>query len=464
MRRTIHTFFEPRSLAVIGASRTPGRPGHVVLQNLLDNGYPGAVYPVNPEAKEILGLRAYPTIASLPDGVEVGIILLPARATPQALRECVAKGMGHIVLSAGGFAEYDDRGGSIQSELSEIIKDTGVRVLGPNTSGHTSTPARLTTSFFPLGKIRPGHLSYIAQTGNFATHTMKLILTSEHYGVARVVGLGNKIDVEESEALEYLGDDPQTRAILIYLESISRPREFLGVASRVTRHKPVIMLKTGATDAGRQAAVAHTAALGTEDRLVDGLLRQAGVARISDYTHLILVGRALSTAPLPRGNRVAVLAPSGAMLVSLADLCIRLELSLPELEAQTIQRLESHSGGFIRLRNPVDIWALTSKCGIKQAYEEGIAAVMHDPNVDAVAAVLMLTADQERPSLSLLLDIAHENPNKPLLLSFTGDWQCIEEFAREAALLGLATFMEIEQPLEVLSVLCRCRRSMDRPS
>jgi acyl-CoA synthetase (NDP forming) len=435
----------------------------VVLRNLLDNGYPGAIYPVNPEAEEILGIRVYPTIASLPDGVEVGVVLLPAQMTVPALQECVAKGMGHIVLSAGGFAEFDDRGGSIQRELSAIIKQTGVRVLGPNTSGHTSTPAQLTTSFFPLGKIRPGQLSYIAQTGNFATHTMKLILTSEHYGVARVIGLGNKIDVEESEALEYLGDDPQTHAILMYLESIDRPREFLHIASRVTRHKPVIMLKTGATDAGRQAAVAHTAALGTEDRLVDGLLRQAGVVRIHAYTHLVLLGRALSSAPLPRGNRVAVLAPSGAMLVSLADLCARLGLRLPDLEAQTLQRLEEHSGGFIRLRNPVDIWALTSKSGIKRAYEEGIDAVMDDPHVDAVAAVLMLSPDQENPSPEVLKQIVRAQPEKPLLLSFTGDRQSIEAFEAEAASLQLATFGEIEQPLEVLSVVARCRGAMDRP-
>jgi acetyltransferase len=435
----------------------------VVLRNLLENGYPGSIYPVNPEASEILGLSVYPTIASLPEGVDLGVILLPAEMTPQALRECVAKGLGHMVLSAGGFAEFDDRGGSIQRELEAIIGQTGIRVLGPNTSGHTSTPAQLTTSFFPLGKIRRGHLSYIAQTGNFATHTMKRILTSEHYGVARVVGLGNKIDVEESEALEYLGEDLETTAILIYLESISRPREFLRAASRVTRHKPVVMLKTGATEAGRQAAVAHTAALGTEDRIVDGLLRQAGVVRISDYSHLILVGRALSAAPLPRGNRVAVLAPSGAMLVSLADLCVRLELRLPELEARTIQSLETFSGGFIKLRNPVDIWALTSKCGIKQAYEEGIAAVMADPNVDAAAAVLMLTGEQDPPSPGILKDIAQAHPDKPLLLSFTGDWLCIEDFAQEAGSLGLATFTEIEHPLEVLSVLCRCRRAMDRP-
>jgi acyl-CoA synthetase (NDP forming) len=167
----------------------------------------------------------------------------------------------------------DEYGTQIQQELINIIQEKKIRVLGPNTSGHTSTPHQFTSTFFPLGKIRRGKVSYIAQTGNFATHTMKYILTAEHFGVSRVIGLGNKIDIEESEALEYLADDPETSAIIMYLESIKRPRRFLEVAREVTRVKPVVMLKGGTTEAGRNAAVAHTAAMAAEDRLVDGLLR-----------------------------------------------------------------------------------------------------------------------------------------------------------------------------------------------
>jgi acetyltransferase len=188
-------------------------------------------------------------------------------------------------------------------------------VLGPNTSGHTSTPHQFTSTFFPLGKIRRGKVSYIAQTGNFATHSMKYILTGEHFGVARVIGLGNKIDIEESEALEFLGEDPETNAIIMYLESIKYPKRFLEVARKVTCSKPVVLLKGGATEAGKHAAVAHTAAMASEDRLVDGMLRQAGIVRLWDYTHLILMGKAFSMLPLPKGS-VSFLAPSGAMLVS----------------------------------------------------------------------------------------------------------------------------------------------------
>jgi acetyltransferase len=356
----------------------------------------------------------------------------------------------------------DEYGAQIQQELIDIIQKEKIRVLGPNTSGHTSTPHQFTSTFFPLGKIRRGNVSYIAQTGNFATHTMKYILTAEHFGVSRVIGLGNKIDIEESEALEYLADDPETSAIIMYLESIKRPRRFLEVAREVTRVKPVVMLKGGTTEAGRNAAVAHTAAMAAEDRLVDGLLRQAGIVRIYDYTHLILLGKALSMGPLPKGNRVSFLAPSGAMLVVLADLCTRLALEVPELEAETVQRLQEISPPFIRMRNPVDIWAAATVRGIEFGYREGMEAVFKDPNIDAVVPILMLTKDTGIPSFDFIIELAKKYPEKPILVTFSGDKQYMEECKDYIEPLGVPTFLEIEQPFEVLSILSRCVRAMNR--
>jgi acyl-CoA synthetase (NDP forming) len=392
----------------------------------------------------------------------LAVIILPAKETPQALRECIAKGIKHFVLSAGGFAEVDEYGAQIQQELIDIIQEEKIRVLGPNTSGHTSTPHQFTSTFFPLGKIRRGKVSYIAQTGNFATHTMKYILTAEHFGVSRVIGLGNKIDIEESEALEYLADDPETSAIIMYLESIKYPRRFLDVAREVTCVKPVVMLKGGTTEAGRNAAVAHTAALAAEDRLVDGMLRQAGIVRIYDYTHLILLGKAFSMLPLPKGNRVSFLAPSGAMLVVLADLCIRLGLEVPELEAETLRRLQEISPPFIRMRNPVDIWAAATVRGIEFGYREGMEAVLKDPNIDAVVPILMLTKDTGIPSYNFIVELAKKYPEKPTLVTFSGDKRYMEECKEYIEPLGIPTFLEIEQPFEVLSILSHCFRAMNR--
>jgi len=461
--RSLDRFFSPRSVVVIGASATTGKSGNVVIRNILANGYAGKVYLVNPKAGEILGLPVQPSIADLPEGVDLAIIVLPAKETPQALRDCAARDIRQIVLLAGGFAEVDEYGEEIQHETIHIIREKGLRVIGPNTSGHTSTPYQFTSSLFPLGKIRRGKVSFLAQTGNFATHTMRYILTGEHFGVSRVIGLGNKVDIEESEALEYLGNDPETNAIIMYLESIERPKRFLEIARKVTRRKPVVMLKGGITEAGKKAAVAHTAAMALEDRLVDGMLRQAGIVRVREYTHLILAAKAFSMIPLPKGNRVSFLTPSGAMLVTLSDLCISLGLEVPELEEETRQRLQDISPPFIRMRNPVDIWAAATVRGVEFGYREGMEAVLKDPNIDAVVPVLMLTKETGIPSYNFILELAKKYPEKPILVTFSAEKRYMEECKEFLEPRGIPTFPEIEQPFEVLSILYRCTKSMNRP-
>lgn len=454
-------FCEPAKVAILGASATEGKPGNVVLRNILANDFDGELWLVNPRGGEILGLPVQTSIADLPEGIDLAIMVVPASACPQALRDCAAKGIKNFILLAGGFAEVDPFGEQIQQELAEIIQTNGLRVLGPNTSGLLSTPARFAPSLFPLGRIRPGKVSYIAQTGNFATHTMKYILSSEHFGVSRVIGLGNKIDLDECNALEYLGDDPETSAILLYLESFKRPRAFLEIARRISCRKPVIALKSGASEAGRHAAVAHTAAMAAEDRLVDGMLRQAGVVRIDDYSQLILAAKALSMIPLPRGNRVSFLAPSGAMLVVLADLCVRLGLEVPELGTKALDRLTEISPAFLRMRNPVDIWGAATVKGIEYAYREGMQAVLEDPNVDAVVPVLMLTEEVGIPPFDFLVELSRKYPQKPILVTFSGEKRFMEECKGAIEPQGVPTFFEVEQPFEVLSILARCQAVMD---
>jgi len=340
-------FFEPKSVAVIGASAGKGKPGNDVLQNILANEFEGELFLVNPKGGKIMEREVYPSIESLPDGIDQAIIILPAKLNPQAIRDCAKKGIRAIVLAAGGFSEVDEGGEALQQELISAIKETGVRVIGPNTSGHSSTPANFTSSFFPLGKIPKGRISYIAQTGNFATHTMRYIAS----------GLGNKVDIDECDVLEYYENDPETKAIFVYLESFKNPRRFLEIARRVTPVKPVVLLKGGSTAEGAQAAVAHTAALASDDRIIDGVLKQAGITRIYKYSHLFLAAKALSVMPLPKGNRVSFMAPSGAMLVITTDLCQKQwNLDVPELEPANRQRLQDISPPYIRMRNPVDIW------------------------------------------------------------------------------------------------------------
>jgi len=221
------------------------------------------------------------------------------------------------------------------------------------------------------------------------------------------------------------------------------------------------MLKSGSMEAGRHAAVAHTAALTAEDRLIDGMLRQAGVVRIWDYTHLILAGKALSMLPLPKGNRVSFLAPSGAMLVVLSDLCTRLDLEVPAFQAETLRRIEEISPPFIRYRNPVDIWAAAASVnGVEFGYGEGMKAVLNDPNIDAVVPILLLTKDTGIPDYDFIVKLARQYPDKSVLVTFSGDKKYVDGCRAFLEPLGVPTFPEIEQPFEVLSIMCRCAKAM----
>ena len=454
-------FFEPKSVAIIGASSTPGKPGYEVIRNIIANGYGGKLHLVNPKAREIMGMKVYSSIRELPEGIDLAIVILPAESNPQAIRECAGRGIRAIVLAASGFSEVDREGEALQGELLKAIQETGVRAIGPNTSGHTSTPHNFTSSFFPLGKIPRGNISYIGQTGNFATHTMRYIITGENFGVARVVGLGNKVDVDESEVLEYYADDPETKAIFIYVESFKRPRRFLEVAREVTKTKPIILLKGGSTTQGARAAVAHTAALASTDHIIDGALKQAGVTRVHKYSHLFLAAKALSLMPLPKGKRVSFMAPSGAMLVVLTDLCHQhWDLDVPDLEESTRQRLQEISPSYIRMRNPVDIWPSAYLHGVEYAYREGMEAVLKDSNIDAVVPILMITRETGIPPLDFIVDLARKYREKPVYVTFSGDKECMETVKAFLEPKGVPTFPLIEEPFEILSILVHCRKAL----
>ena len=464
MTRKLDAFFEPRSVAVIGATSVRHKSGNDILRNIMANNYSGELYLVNPKGGEIMGRKVYSSIGDLPEGIDMAVIILPAKLNSQAIRECAARGIKAIVLAAGGFSEVDEEGQLLQAELEKAVKETGVRVIGPNTSGMTSTPHNFTSSFFPLGWIPRGNVSYIAQTGNFATHTMRYITTGENFGVARVVGIGNKVDVDESDVLEYYASDPETKSIFVYLESFKSPKRFFEIARETTRRKPIILLKGGSTDFGSRAAGAHTAALASDDRIIDGALKQAGITRIYKYSLLIHAAKALSVMPLPRGNGVSFMAPSGAMLVAMTDMCQKFwNLEVPALEESNRRRLQEISPPYIRMRNPVDIWPAAIVNGIEFGYREAMEAVLKDPHIDAVVPIMMITDETGVPDLQFVVDLARKYPEKPIYVTFSAEKKHMDAAKAFLEPRGVPTFPMIEEPLEVLSVLAQCRKYMDRP-
>ena len=462
MPSVLDKFFEPKSVAAIGASATPGKPGNVLLKNIRDNGFEMPVYPVNPRGGIIEGYKVFTSIEQLPAGIDQAVVTLPAAQTPSVVRALAAKGVEAIVLAASGFAEVDEMGKDLQAELARVIAETGVRVFGPNTTGHVSTPANYTSSFFPLGQVPRGSVSYITQTGNFCGISLRHIMSAENFGICRSVGLGNKIDVDESDLLEYLGNDDETHAVLMYLESIKRPKEFVRIARQVTRHKPVILLKGGSSDAGAKAAMAHTASLAADDRVLDGALNQAGVTRIYKYSQLFHVAKAVDSMPPPMGNRVSFLSPSGAFTVCMTDLCRSVGLEVPQIRETTRKRLQEISPPFIRMRNPVDIFGSVNLHSYEFAYRTAMEAVLEDPNIDAVVAIMLFTDETGAPPLDFVVDLAGQFPEKPIYITFMGQHEHNVAAKSFLETRGVPAFMLVEEPFEVLGILASCRATMGR--
>lgn len=457
-KNNLKFFFEPESIAIIGASKTPGKAGYEILKNLVANEYRGKIYPVNPAEEEIMGLKSFSSVKEIKEKIDLAIFIVPAERTLEPLRECAEKKVPAVIISSGGYAEAGEAGASLQKQILQIAKEADMRIIGPNTSGITSTPAKLTTTFFPLGKIRRGPISYIAQTGNFATHTMKWILTAENFGVARVAGLGNKIDVDDADILEYLGDDPETKAILMYVEGFRDARRFLMVAKKVTKEKPVIVLKGGKTKAGAARAFTHTASLAGDEKIMAGAFRQAGLMQVKRYIDLINVGKYLAFQPIPRGKNLCALAPSGALGVVIADAGETAGLSMVSFSQETEKKLREISASWVKISNPVDMSAVTPLLGRVKAYEVVLEILLQEDKSDIIVPILLASPDLSPEEYSFLPALASRYPQKPILISFTGDKSTYEKLRTYLEKKSLPVFYPLEDIFEVLSIICQFKK------
>jgi len=457
-KKTLKYFFEPESVAIIGASKTPGKAGNEILKNLLANEFRGKIFPVNPTEEEIMGFKSFPSVKEIREKIDLAVFIVPAEKTVEPLRECAEKKVPAVVISSGGYAEVGEAGAKLQEQILRIAKAAGMRIIGPNTSGITSTPAKLTTTFFPLGKIRRGPISYIAQTGNFATHTMKWILTAENFGVARVAGLGNKIDVDDADILEYLGDDPETKAVLMYVEGFKDARRFLMMAKEVTKKKPVIVLKGGKTKAGAARAFTHTASLAGDEKVIAGAFQQAGLLQVKRYADLINVGKYIAFQPMPRGRNVCALAPSGALGVVIADACETAGLKMVAFSSETERKLREISASWVKISNPVDMSAVTPILGRVKAYEAVLEILLREDKSDIIVPILLAAPDIPTEEYSFLPELASRYPQKAILISFTGDKLTYEKMRTYLEEKSLPVFYPLEDIFEVLSVVSQYKR------
>jgi acyl-CoA synthetase (NDP forming) len=387
---TLEKFFTPQSVAVVGASRTFGKAGNVIIGNLLHLGFKGRIYPVNPKADTILGLKVYPDISSLPETVDVAVIATPSVHVPAIMKDVAAKGVNRAVIITSGFAEGGEKGRTLQEEVSQTARDAGIRVVGPNTTGIVSTDSMFCTSFIPIDSMPQGGVAFVAQTGLFLGVLLETILSEEHFGISRVAGLGNKMDVEDSEILEYLAEDERTDVICFYIEGLKkeRGRIFFEKAKNVTKKKPVLLVKSGVTEEGSKAAVSHTASLSGNDQIFSAMCKQAGIIRMRDLEELVEAAKAFVFQPLPRGKKAAVVHYTGAGCVMGADSIIREGLEMAELSESTLAPLREITPDWHHLRNPVDLWPSIEKAGAEPAFRTIVEGLTADDNVDGIVVAV----------------------------------------------------------------------------
>lgn len=414
--RSVRAFLEPRSVALVVASRRPGSIGATLLANLTDGGFTGAIHPVNPGAAELHGLRAYPSVSAIGRPVDLAVIAVPAAAVEEAVADCARAGVRGVVVISSGFAEASEAGRADERRLRDLVRASGMRMVGPNCMGvlNTDPALRLNATFAPSAPPA-GNIGMLSQSGALGIAVLEYA-RNRGMGLSSFVSVGNKADVSGNDLLAYWAEDPRTEVILLYLESFGNPRKFARVAPEVARRKPIVAVKSGRSAAGKRAASSHSAALASLDVAVDALFEQAGVIRTDTLEGLFDVAALLSTQPVPAGPRVGVVTNAGGPGILLADACEAQGLVLPGLAEATLATLRGLLPPQASVANPVDMVASATP----EQYARAIEAVGLDANVDALVVIHIprLQTDREAVREAIGRGAGTIPPGKPVLTVF----------------------------------------------
>jgi len=417
--RSVREVMESSSIAIFGASRDPFKPGALLIEVLRQTGFKGRVAGINPGGGEFRGVTLYPSLGEVPFDVDLAAMIIPPRAVPEALRDCARKGVKGVVISSEGFAESGEEGRAIQEEIRTILRSADIRGFGPNTLGLVNTETGLLTSYFANSNTTiPGSVGFAAQSGIFVGALLLYMGSFPVYRISKGLGLGNKVDVDESDALAYLAADRQTRIIGLYLEDIRDGRRFLEEATRAVRKKPVILLKGGRSEAGSAATVSHTASLAVDDAILDGALRQAGVLRVKGVDELLATIMGFQWAPLPRGNRIALVTFSGAQAIMSIDQAADEGLTLARFKPETLDRLSSVISTDSKRKNPIDTYPDMNVHGFEKTSTEIVKALLDDDGVDGIFFISF--AGYGTDMMDPVVDLVRKRANKPFFVSLLG--------------------------------------------
>jgi len=407
------TFFEPESVALIGITRKSG-PGTLnLMERMIQFGFRGKIYPVNPNAKEIFGKKAYPNVRAVKEQIDLAVISSPRETTIGILEDCASAHIKAAVVVNQGFTDADARGKALQQEMAKIAKKNGIRILGPNTLGVINNFNDFTTSFMPVAKEK-APVGLICQSG------IHMVAPSQFCGrIGKGVDLGNACDVGFYDALKYLGEDPAIKIIAIHMEGLNQGKQFLSLAREVVKEKPIVIHKSGHSETGAKAAMSHTGSMAGDHHLLGAALKQVGAIFLQEAGQMAHAVKTLLNLPVMKGNRVAVISYSGGAGIMVSDELDRHGLKLAPLAPETIKKVGKLSPDWMPLGNPLDIWPALMLQGAETAYSVALRAVLSDPNVDGVISIAIAPVPEfsNLEVSGLLNNVVEEFPaDKPVVV------------------------------------------------
>ena len=413
-------FFSPASVAVIGASQDPASVGRALLKNIYLGGFTGKVFPVNPNAQEIEGLRCYPNIGSVPGEPDLAVIVVKAAIVPGILEECGKKGIKNAVIISAGFREVGAEGRVLEDQVKKIAEQHGIALLGPNCLGflNTDPKVRLNATF---AKEMPaaGSIAFVSQSGALCTAVLEHA-KAEKIGFSKMISMGNKAGLNELDLLIALRDDPQTKVILLYVEDLAEGRRFIEIAREMSGKenggKPILAIKSGRTPEGAKAVSSHTGSLAGNDEVYDAIFAQAGLLRVDSVEELFDYARAFADQPLPLGRRVAIVTNAGGPGIMATDACVRYGLQLPKLESTTVAAMKGSLPETASLNNPVDLIGDAQH----DRYAAAIDAVLSDPNIDSLFVMATPQAMTNLDQIAQVIGQAAKKTSKPIVACFMG--------------------------------------------
>ncbi|MCK4293023.1 MAG: acetate--CoA ligase family protein [Planctomycetes bacterium] len=453
----LESFFNPRSVAIVGASRQKSKVGYEILANMMEAGYGGRIFPVNPKADTIEGLKCFPELESIGDTPDLVIIIVPAKIVPSVMQQCAKVGVKAVIIITAAFREVGKEGRALEEQVIQIAKQAGIRVIGPNCLG-LIVPANNLNASFGGDLPAAGAIAYLSQSGALLAAILDMANASD-IGFSKLVSIGNKADVDELDLIEAVAADDETKVIAGYLESISDGNAFVRLAEQISHIKPILLMKSGGTQAGAKAASSHTGSLAGSETAYESAFERSGIIRCDSIKQQFDYAQAFANQPLPAGPRVAVVTNAGGPGIMAADAVERKGLTFAKLDGDTVSKLTSRLPPAANLHNPVDVLG----DALADRYEFALDVVLDDPDVDVVLVLLTPQAMTESAATAeAIVKVSRRKPTKPVLACFLGAAK-VEEGVKVLRLGGVPQYDSPESAVATIDAMVRYVGWLSKP-